>query len=159
MPVGSFWTQPKGESHITSAKGADCVALVEIDQGPYLVLSEDEHFDSGERPVNVVSDNVVWVDIESSPESKIAYLWVDLKGENGTFLKLPAGFSGTISTYAPRFRAVVIQGALGHADVDLLLQPGSYFGSSDPSEHRLSSIGGQSAIVYINTNGDYVLDR
>ncbi|NND00731.1 MAG: DUF4437 domain-containing protein, partial [Gammaproteobacteria bacterium] len=37
MPAGSFWTQPKGESHITAAKGARNIALVEIDQGPYLV--------------------------------------------------------------------------------------------------------------------------
>ena len=33
MPTGSFWTQPKGEVHITAAKGANNVALVEIDRG------------------------------------------------------------------------------------------------------------------------------
>ena len=38
MPAGSFWTQPKGEVHITAAKGNTNVALVEIDKGPYLVL-------------------------------------------------------------------------------------------------------------------------
>ena len=37
MKPGSFWTQPKGESHITSAKGEENIALVEIDKGPYLV--------------------------------------------------------------------------------------------------------------------------
>jgi hypothetical protein len=53
MPPGSFWTQPKGEVHITAAKGVTNVALVEIDKGPYLVLPVEEAFDSGERPVNV----------------------------------------------------------------------------------------------------------
>ena len=49
MPAGSFWTQPRGEVHITAAKGEANVALVEIDQGPYLVLPTEEAFDSGER--------------------------------------------------------------------------------------------------------------
>ena len=62
MPAGSFWTQPKGEVHITAARGATNMALVEIDKGPYLVLPVEEAFDSGERPVNVDASNIVWVD-------------------------------------------------------------------------------------------------
>jgi hypothetical protein len=53
MGNGSFWTQPKGEVHVTAAKGANNIALVEIDQGPYLVRPPDQAFDSGERPVNL----------------------------------------------------------------------------------------------------------
>ena len=34
MPSGSYWTQPAGESHITSAKGITNMALVEIDSAP-----------------------------------------------------------------------------------------------------------------------------
>jgi hypothetical protein len=48
MPAGSFWTQPVGASHITSAQGAENIALVEIDKGPYLVKPIDEAFDKGE---------------------------------------------------------------------------------------------------------------
>lgn len=36
MKPGSFWTQPLGESHSTASKG-ESMALVEIDNGPYLV--------------------------------------------------------------------------------------------------------------------------
>ncbi|MET0000674.1 MAG: DUF4437 domain-containing protein, partial [Candidatus Thiodiazotropha lotti] len=54
MPAGSFWTQPKGEVHITSAKGSTNIALVEIERGPYLVLPVEKAFDAGERPINVV---------------------------------------------------------------------------------------------------------
>jgi hypothetical protein len=34
MPKGSFWTQPKGEAHMTFAKGTKNMAYVEIDEGP-----------------------------------------------------------------------------------------------------------------------------
>ena len=43
MPAGSFWTQPKGEVHITAAKGSNNIALVEIDEAPYLVRSFKEN--------------------------------------------------------------------------------------------------------------------
>lgn len=36
MPLGSFWTQPSGEVHITAAKGEENIAYVEIDSGPDL---------------------------------------------------------------------------------------------------------------------------
>ena len=45
MPTGSYWTQPAGESHITSAKGKNNIALVEIDKGPYLVKPIKQKFD------------------------------------------------------------------------------------------------------------------
>jgi hypothetical protein len=100
MPAGSFWTQPKGEVHITAAKGATNVALVEIDVGPYLVLPAEEAFDSGERPINVDASNIVWVDppgVHASDNGpKLAYLWGNLEDgqSNGSFVKLPAGFMG-----------------------------------------------------------------
>lgn len=62
MPAGSFWTQPKGEPHITSARGDDVLAYIEIDRGPYLVWPVDQSFESDERPVNVDASNIVWVD-------------------------------------------------------------------------------------------------
>lgn len=61
MKPGSFWTQPVGESHITSAKGDEIIAYVEIDHGPYLVKPIDEAFDSGERPINIDATNLVWL--------------------------------------------------------------------------------------------------
>jgi len=62
MPAGSFWTQPKGETHITSAKGKKSIAFIEIESGPYLVQPINKSFDSGERPINVVPSNFVWID-------------------------------------------------------------------------------------------------
>ena len=53
MSPGSFWTQPKGETHITAARGKNSIALVEIDRGPYLVRPVDKEFDSGEKPINI----------------------------------------------------------------------------------------------------------
>ncbi|MEM6886248.1 MAG: DUF4437 domain-containing protein, partial [Verrucomicrobiota bacterium] len=79
MPPGSFWTQPKGEAHITAAQGSLNMALVEINKGPYLVMHEEDAFESGEHPVNISASNLVWVDppaMDNVPGGpKIAYLW------------------------------------------------------------------------------------
>ena len=155
MPVGSFWTQPKGESHITSAKGDNCIALVEIDKGPYLVLPVKEKFDSGERPINVVPSNIVWVDHKPLKNVKIAYLWGDLDKENGTFVKLPANFSGLICSASPVFRSVVITGGISHEKSKLKLTPGSYFSSSGQFSHNISTTA--ETILYIRTEGRYCL--
>lgn len=155
MPPGSFWTQPKGETHITSEKGPDCIALVEIDLGPYLVMPPAEEFDSGERPVNVVPDNIVWSAFPGfsfdgkSPE--IAYLWGDIReaATNGIFIKLPPSFLGTIHSEAESFRAVVISGHVVHAsDEKQRLDPGSYFGSSGSFGHGLE-VGEESTVLYV----------
>ena len=162
MPSGSFWTQPKGEVHITAAKGDINVALVEIDRGPYLVLPPEEAFDSGERPINVDASNVVWTDPPGMPASangpKFAYLWGNLQGvqSNGTFVKLPSGFSGKIHSYGSTFRAVVIKGQVQYQGADIkVLDPGSYFGSKGETVHQVSSK--EEVIVYIRTDGKYDL--
>lgn len=160
MSAGSFWTQPAGEAHITAARGTENVALVEIDQGPYLVRPPGDAFDNGERPVNVEASNLVWVDQGpgAGAGARVAYLWgsLDDGAWNGTFLKLPAGFSGRLGTHGTTFHAVVIQGTVKYhgAEVSRLI-PGSYFGSSDPSEHRITSDG--ESVLYIRTNGPYEL--
>ncbi len=80
MQPGSFWTQPSGESHITSAKGKKNIALVEIDKGPYLVKSITETFDNKERPINIDASNIVWLNnmetnwIDSKSKAQISFL-------------------------------------------------------------------------------------
>jgi quercetin dioxygenase-like cupin family protein len=164
MPAGSFWTQPKGEVHITAAKGATNVALVEIDMGPYLVLSPEEAFDSGERPINVDASNIVWVDPPGKPASangpKLAYLWGTLQDDqsNGTFVKLPAGFTGKVHSHGSTFRAVVIKGQLQYLGTNhKILKPGSYFSSKGESIHQISSKVGEASIIYVRTDGEYEL--
>ncbi len=165
MPTGSFWTQPAGEVHITAAKGPTNVAYIEIDKGPYLVLPPKEAFDRGERPINVDASNIVWVDPPGAPASangpEIAFLWGKPRdGQfNGTFVKLPAGFTGKIKSHGSTFRAVVIKGhpqcqALGETDVKTL-EPGSYFGSKGESVYQVSSKAGTESIIYVRTEGKY----
>lgn len=162
MPVGSFWTQPKGEVHITAARGATNIALVEIDKGPYLVMPTAEAFDSGERPVNVDASNIVWVDLPDKLTSaegvKVAYLWGHLADgqSNGRFIKLPAGFNGKIHSQASVFRAVVIAGQAKYlSDTEKLLNPGSYFGSTGKAVHSIASSEAGQTIIYIRTDGTY----
>ncbi len=162
MPAGSFWTQPKGEVHITAAKGESNIALVEIDKAPYLVRSFKEAYDSGERPINVDVANIVWVDPPGMPASpngpRFAYLWGNLQDgqSNGTFVKLPAGFRGKIHSHGSTFRAVVIKGRPQYlGDEAKTLEPGSYFGSRGETVHWLSSEQGGESTIYVRTNGKY----
>jgi quercetin dioxygenase-like cupin family protein len=173
MPAGSFWTQPKGEVHITAAKETDSLAYIEIEEGPYLVLPAEKAFDSGERPVNVDKSNIVWlgtsditwIDQPRMPASangpKVAFLWGNLQDDqlNGTLIKLPAGFTGKINSHGATFRAVVIKGqpqyqVPGETDVKLL-EPGSYFSSKGESVHQLSAKAGEECIIYARTDGKY----
>ena len=162
MPAGSFWTQPKGQVHITSAKGTTNIALVEIDHGPYRVLPIEMAFDKGERPINVDPSNLVWVDppgLEGSAIGpKIAYLWGKLQAghSRGCFIKLPAGFNGEIRSQGSTFRAVVISGEPRYHRSEITqLDPGSYFSSQGATVHRISSKPGKESILYIRTNDAY----
>ncbi len=173
MPAGSFWTQPKGEVHITSSQGKDALAYIEIEEGPYLVHPAEEAFDSGERPVNVDKSNIVWLDASditwvdqhgvsnAADGPKVAYLWGKTQdGElNGTFIKLPAGFTGKINTHGSDFRAVVVKGLpqykMSKAGVKTL-EPGSYFSSKGASAvHQVSSSAKEESVIYVRTNGKY----
>ncbi|RCU45304.1 DUF4437 domain-containing protein [Corallincola holothuriorum] len=171
MPAGSFWTQPKGESHITAAKGNSTLAYIEIDEGPYLVLPTDEAFDSGERPVNVDVSNIVWLEASniswlqqagmptSGNAPEIGFLWGKPQDGhvNGVLLKLPAGFNGTIDSQASTFRAVLIQGQVAYqATTDnnsVNLAPGSYFGSMGAAQHSVTTSDELESIIYIRTDG------
>lgn len=163
MPPGAFWTQPKGEVHITAAKGETNIALVEIDRAPYLVRSFEEAFDSGERPINVDPSNLIWLDPPQTPAAsdsgvKVAYLWgPQEEGQsNGTFVRLPAGFSGQVRSWAPTFRAVVIKGRPQYSGERVqTLDPGSYFGSKGETVHPISSNDSEETILYVRTNGKY----
>jgi len=169
MPAGSFWTQPKGEVHITAARGSTNVVLVDIDKGPYLVGPSEEAFDSGERPINVDASNIVWVDQHGMPASahgtfakgpKLAFLWGNPQDNqlNGTLVKLPDGFTGKIYSHGSTFRAVVIKGQpqyqVSETDVKTL-EPGSYFSSKGESVHQVSCEAGEDCIIYVRMEGKF----
>lgn len=170
MPPGSFWTQPVGEEHITAGKGGKSLAYIEIEKGPYLVRPSEEAYDSGERPVNVDPSNMVWLDasnlraIESSVSSdgpKVATLWGAPQGNllNGTLVKLPAGFQGTLRGQGASLRAVVIQGHPTYHTADgrnaTPLEPGNYVGGRGNIEIMLSVAEGDAAILYVRAEGTY----
>lgn len=171
MPAGSFWTQPKGEIHITAAKESDRLAYIEIEKGPYLVLPAEKAFDSGERPVNVDRKNIVWLDASdirwldpsgrNTPANgpKVAFLWGSRKkGElSGAFLKLPGGFSGRIASRASTFRAVVIKGRPTYAlpAGSKVLEPGSTFHSKGKAIHQIAAGTGGETILYVRTDGEF----
>ncbi|MEM9805886.1 MAG: DUF4437 domain-containing protein [Cyanobacteria bacterium P01_D01_bin.56] len=173
LPKGSFWTQPAGEVHITSADANSNMAYIEIEDGPYLVLPSEEAFDNGERPVNVDKSNLVWLDASnidwidqpgataSVDGPKVAFLWGDPQEEelNGTLIKLPTGFTGKIYNKGATFRAVLIQGRSnyslpGKTDVKSL-EPGSYFGSNGQAIHQVSCESSEECVIYVREEGKF----
>ena len=165
MPAGSFWTQPRGAVHITAAKGSRNLAYIEIEEGPYLVLPVDEEFPTEEFSINVDASNLVWIDPPGGsvfvPGPKLAHLWGSVQeGElNGTFLKFPAGFTGTVRSPGATFRAVVIQGLPRYrlqAETETkAMEPGSSFGSEGNATHRISCGPEAGCIMYVRTEGSY----
>ncbi|MEO0375690.1 MAG: DUF4437 domain-containing protein [Cyanobacteria bacterium P01_A01_bin.17] len=173
LPAGSFWTQPAGDVHITAADDNNNLAYIEIEEGPYLVLPSEKAFDNGERPVNVDESNLVWLDasniawldqtgVSASADSpKVAFLWGNPQDDqlNGTFVKLPEGFTGEIHGHGPTFRAVVIQGQLSHYlpnEANLkTLKPGSYFGSLGETVHQAICQTGEECIIYVRAEGTF----
>ena len=157
MPAGSFWTQPAGENHVTAARGEINIALVETDGGPYRVLPVEDAYDNGERPVNLRRQNLVWV--ADSHGLRVSHLWGSLAegAQRGLFLAFPEGFDGALRTSGSVFRAVVVSGSLVHSGN--ALAPGSYFSSNGASKHRVRAAQGAPTVIYINTNGDYGLDK
>lgn len=165
MKPGSFWTQPLGESHITAAKGAENIALVEIDNGPYLVKPISEAFDNGERPINIDASNVIWLNKEqtnwvaSKSKAEVSFLLGNNENDSlkSLFVKLPKDYNGEIITQGTVLHAVVIKGVLKYTmpltNEIKVLDSGSYFGSTDKAIHTVTNNSPEDLILYVRTNG------
>ena len=170
MGPGSFWTQPAGEVHITAVGPGGGTAFLEILSGPYLVQPSRQAFDNGERPVNIEDRNVVWLDasdvtwVAQGPGARgpeMAFLWGrPMDGElNGTFVKLPSGYSGVLKTGGVHVKAVLVKGTMTHAagahSTARSLTAGSYFGSEGDVAHSLSCGDAGACVVYVRAAGKY----
>lgn len=164
MPTGSFWTQPAGENHTTAANDKNNLIYLEIDKGPYLVQPSKEHFDNGERPINIHADNMVWLhdsDVASISANGVSatYLWGDTNAVYGSMIKLPEGFSGSIVSDADEFKAVVISGKLAYLDENAskptLLQAASFIEASGDTTHNIRNVADGESIVFIRTSSPY----
>ncbi|MEM7384353.1 MAG: DUF4437 domain-containing protein [Verrucomicrobiota bacterium] len=175
MPPGSFWTQPAGEVHVTAAKGQDAMAYIEIDSGPYLVNPKEDAFDNGERPVNVVPSNLVWLSRSqtswiadevgerggASPE--IAFLWgrPDSGSKSGSFLRLPKEFEGDLKSNSGSLRVVIVKGQAIYSeptsDASEALVPGEYFTAPMKKGIRIISGAKEPSVAYIQADGSYLV--
>lgn len=161
LPAGSFWTQSAGENHITAADATENTIYLEIDSGPYLVLPSKNAFDNGERSINVDKQNLVWLDAKdinwlSKNKVQIAYLWGNPELLNGSFIKLPAGFKGTIEN-DNGLKAVVVKGEAtyqwSNEKAKTNLTPSSFFSSNTKGAHIINT--STELILYINSTGRF----
>ncbi|MEM9496080.1 MAG: DUF4437 domain-containing protein [Pseudomonadota bacterium] len=167
--------QPAGEVHITSAKeGAAATAFLEILQGPYLVKPGIEAFDNGERPISLLASNIVWLNaddvkwIDTDGEGaengpKAAALWGSTEQGRlgGSFVQLPEGYDGALSSVDGDLRSVVIKGELLHevrgTTEPSNIGPGGYFASNENIEHTLSCNNASKCIIYVRTAGRFIV--
>lgn len=174
MGPGSFWIQPAGEVHITSARpGVGATAFLEILEGPYLVQPEDMAFDNGERPVNIVESNQVWLTSDDltwisadgglSTKAEAAFLWG--KPETGqlsaSLIRLSAGQKASLSTVNGDLKAVMTKGELIHevigASEPSTVGAGGYFSSLEGINHTLECRAAESCVIYLRTEGQFRL--
>lgn len=159
MPSGSFWTQPAGEDHITSAKAPANMIYLEIDSGPYLVKPSTQQFDNGERPLNLHYNNLTWLDQGTSTQLngtgiEMANLW-QKSGLTGVLLRLPANTKMTLSNEGTEFKAVVIQGELNfeRENARQVLHAGSFVTAHHPVDMSFSV--NQQVLLYVRTNAAF----
>lgn len=171
MPPGSYWTQPKGGVHITSAKGADTVAFIEIDDGPYLVRPVEAAFGSEEEIINTDVADLPWVDATSwsstpgaagpcgAPMPCVAPLWGAAGGSDpgAVLLKLAPGSGDEVAPTAGMFRVVTVAGRTmtAGADGEVALDPGSLVTSG--SAVALACADGAECLLYLRTEGSVEL--
>lgn len=174
MGSGTFWTQPAGEVHITSARsGVGGTGFLEILEGPYLVQPGDKAFDNGERPLNLVNSNMVWMSSDemnwiqtdsSAQEPEATLLWGDLSdGElSGSMFKLPQGYKASLSTQGGDLKAVVIQGDILHSVESVAeqsqLSSGGYLASAEGVSHSLKCNTKSECMIYVRTQGRFLVE-
>lgn len=156
MAAGSYWTQPKGAVHITSAKGEGNMIYVEIDEGPYLVYPPAKAFATEEVAVNLEAADLDW---EPSPVSGVDRVALDAVGTQarlyGSILKLPSGFRGRLTCSGKDFRAVVLGGTvmMGSPQGPRAAGPGSGLHASQPFSQSIEAE--SPSLLYIRSDVEY----
>lgn len=170
LQPGSYWTQPAGDVHITSADGASNMAYIEINDGPYLVRPTTQAFDNGEASINVDEKNVVWMDASeiawmqgANSGVETAFLWGNPTADAsyGSLIKFVPGHVGVIHPGDASFRAVVIEGQAKVASKDQAnsrtLSAGSYFGGDRLGAISLTCSTEEACTLYIRADNQFEL--
>jgi len=172
MGPGSYWTQPAGQNHITSAGPEGATIFLEILSGPYKVMPSEQATETEESPINMAASNIVWLDSADvdwivqgdagADGAEIAFIWdTPEDGDvNGTLLKMPAAYSGTLASNGNALDVVVIEGQIKvstDGGQTATLGTGSRVGSQGEARHMLSCEGEGECLIYVTSHGAYQL--
>ncbi len=141
LPKGSYWTQPAGEPHITSAKGQTNIIFLEIDHGPYLVKPIDQEFQNGEYPLNIHASNIIWHKKSNREET---YLW---KAQDDKVSGKMIRFKGLENLPVKQSYLVILAGTISFQNTEL--HPGSMIKVSKDSLLDLNCISDQECKMYV----------
>lgn len=172
MGPSSYWTQPANQNHVTSAGPEGATIFLQILSGPYKVMPSDQAVETEENPINVVASNIVWLagsdavwiapgDTDANG-AEIAFIWdTPEDGDvNGTLLKMPVAYRGTLTSNGSPLDAVVITGQIKvstDGEQTATLGAGSRVGSQGEARHMVSCEGQGECLIYVSSHGAYQL--
>lgn len=125
-----------------------------------MVKPASDHFDNGERPLNLHVDNIVWQ--AKSNTTDIAYLWGSTVPNQlgATLIKLPANFSGKLTSNGSEFKVIIISGTIVYESSKgqkRILSSGSYISSEAEFSFELQAK--ESTLIYIRSDNRYILQE
>ena len=139
MPKISYWTQPNGHIHITSAKGKTNIAYVEIEKGPYLVKPVEDAFRESEYPYNIHANNIIWKNFKNYQEVDV---WKKNDIVSGKLVKFKRNIE-----FSNNNKNVVISGKV-KINNHHFLSAGSYFYSENKGKVSVKCLN-EECVIYV----------
>ena len=155
MGPGSYWVQPAGDVHVTSAQSSGGMAYIEIDSGPYLVRPPDQAFESLDKPMNISAESIAWRANDAGFETVRPWGPAAEGQVDRVLVRLPAGFRAAVAS-AGTLQMVLIQGGLIHQPAGgkpQALAPGSAL-TSGSSVHHLDCGAERACVMYYRAHAN-----
>lgn len=164
LPAGTYWFQPGGTAHTNTCPGTSpCVGFRHFNTGKFDAAPAKPGTGAAPDPraVEKPLSSAKWVpfDDKNPGAGAFAPLWGDMRGgENGMFIKWPAGNSPLWHIHRADYHAVVLQGTLDHHESGTEardLPVGSYYFQPGGNKHVDLCKGPGDCIVYAYFTGAY----
>ncbi len=156
---GTYWFQPGGTGHLNACPGkAPCIGLAHFNAGKFdfAPAKPAKGAKPDARAVEKTVKAAKWINFdEKNPKGGgWSGLWGDMQaGENGMFIKLPAGNPAFWHIHKSDYHGVVLAGTLDHHESGTdpnELPVGSYYWQPGGNKHvDLCKAGGPDCVVYV----------
>lgn len=165
VPASTYWFQPGGTAHQNACPGkTPCVGFAHYPGGKFDFAPAKPA--KGAKPdpkaVEKPLKSIKWTPFDEKNPKGGAWssLWGDMKaGENGMFIKMPAGNAPFWHIHKADYHGVVLAGTLDHHESGTEaneLPVGSYWWQPGGNKHvDLCKAGGPDCVVYVYFTGGF----